>query len=207
MDLIDLYEEYRDCRDFNQLRAPHTRIVTGRGSPRPIAMILAEPPGAQEDLKGKPFVGRAGHLLDQLMLLAGLRAEPEYEDAPPGEARQETAPANVFITSVIKYQPLGNRMPSRQEIDRSLPWVRKEWSVLRRPPVIVTMGPVSTACISPMLLPISRSAGEPQPIAAGGPTVWPMYPPSHALRNPSIQPVVEEHWTVLGLWLKKEGLL
>jgi len=208
MDLIELYDAYREAPGWKHLRKEGIKLVPGRGAKRPAVMILGEAPGAEENLVGKPFVGRSGRLLNQLMGLAGLRAEPEYEDAPPGEQRQEVEPANTFITNVVKYRPPGNRTPTRDEIKQSVRWIRKEWIALGKPTVIVTVGATPLACIAPEHLPVSDSAGHVKQLKSGvsRPVVWPMFHPAYALRNPGLQPVVEEHWQDFGQWLREEGI-
>ncbi len=196
MDLIDLREAYEEAGEFAHLKEPHIKYVPGRGSEKPVAMLLGEAPGATENLEGKPFVGRSGRVLDQLMALAGLSADPD----------DEARAYNAYITNTVKYRPPGNRTPTRAEIEKSLSWIRKEWKILGRPPIIVTIGAVPTRCILKDRYSMTELAGQPQPIAAGGPIVWPMFHPAHALRNPSMRPVCEEDWQALGAWLKEEGL-
>jgi len=208
MDLIDLYEEYREDPAFEHLRGEHIKLVPGRGNERPSVMILGEAPGAQENLHGEPFVGRSGHLLDQLMREAGLYADDQWrypmdsDDDPPEVAIY----ANTFITNTVKYRPPANRTPSRREIEASRPWILKEWKILGKPKVIITTGAVPLACIKPELLPVSDAAGRPFVLKPSTLTLWPMFHPAFALRNKPMRPVVERHWQDLGEWLQGEGI-
>lgn len=207
MDLIDFREAYEAAGDFAYLKNAHTSYVSGRGSERPTVMLLGDAPSAVENNERKSLVGQPGRVLDQLMGVAGLYAE----DQPPEDDGQYPSMdlgrlANAYVTSFVKYRP-GARALLAPEIDKSLPWVRLEWKALRRPPVIVTLGVSPTRCLLGMGRRLSELVGNPQPIAAGGPTIWPMLHPSYALNNPQIRPVCEEHWHALGAWLKEEGLV
>lgn len=214
MDLIDFAEEYRESPDFRHLQTEHIHYVPGRGSERPTAMLLGEAPGATENLERKPFVGPSGRVLAGLMGLAGLSAEDNLCNGGCGDQHaQGDCPhrpeqfANVYITNAIHFRPPGNRTPTGVEIERARPWVRKEWKILRRPPVIVTIGAVPLKCIAPTRGSITKTVAQPFQTKEDGPTIWPMYHPAYALRNPPIRPECELHWQKLGAWLKEEGLL
>lgn len=189
MDLIDLREEYCESPDFKHLAVPFTYYVPGRGSERPRVMLLGEAPGATENNERKPFVGASGRVLDGLMGLAGLSGE------------------NAYITNTVKFRPPGNRTPTKTEIQKSTPWIGKEWKILRCPPVIVTIGRVPLACAGAYWGPLSEVVAKPFKTRNGNVNIWPMFHPAYALRNPRIRPVCEEHWHALGAWLKEEGLL
>lgn len=188
MDLIDLREEYCESPDFKHLASPFNYYVPGRGSERPKVMLLGEAPGALENNERKPFVGASGRALAGLMELAGL------------------SEANAYITNTVKFRPPGNRTPTKEEIHASLPWIRKEWKILRKPPVIVTVGAVPLACVGARWGNLSQYIAQPFKTRNGNITIWPMYHPAYALRYPPIRPRCEEHWQALGAWLKEEGL-
>src|ERR671918_2596817 len=82
-----------------------TNMVPGEGSPMAQAMLVGEAPGASEDKQGRPFVGRAGRLLDELLSEAGLER------------------SDVYITNVVKARPPGNRDPRAAEVAHCLPWL------------------------------------------------------------------------------------
>lgn len=193
MDLIDFAEEYRAAPDFRHLRVPFTYYVPGRGAERPVAMVVGNWPSAIDNNERKALSGQPGRVLDQLMALAGLSADPSDEVH------------NAYVTLMAKYKP-GVGGLNTEEIERSLPWVRREWRTLRRPPVIITLGIFPARCLLGPQIKLSEGAGNPHPIAAGGPTVWPMLHPSYPLSTPDIRPACERHWQVLGSWLKEEGL-
>jgi uracil-DNA glycosylase len=95
--------------------------VPGSGPARAQIMLVGEAPGREEDLTGKPFVGRAGKLLDAALVQAGLKR------------------ANVFITSVIKCRPPQNRKPKKAEIDQCRPYLQAQIDILH-PKIICLMG-------------------------------------------------------------------
>lgn len=192
MDLIDLRVMYEESDDFKYLKDPHTKYIVGRGSERPTVMLLADSPSATENHEGKSVVGQPGRVLDQLLALAALSVQ---SDEIP----------NAYVTSMMKFRT-GVRGPTPREITTSLSWVRREWKILHRPPVIVTLGVNPTRCLLNLNVKLSEVVGNPHPIAAGGPTIWPMLSPSYAMNTPEIRPACEEHWHALGAWLKEEGL-
>jgi uracil-DNA glycosylase len=95
--------------------------VPGSGPAPADIMLVGEAPGKEEDLSGKPFVGRAGRLLDGALVQAGLER------------------SKVFITSVIKCRPPQNRKPKKMEIDRCRPYLQSQIEILH-PKVICLMG-------------------------------------------------------------------
>lgn len=98
-----------------------TQAVPGSGPAPADIMLVGEAPGKEEDLTGKPFVGRAGRLLDGALVQAGLER------------------SKVFITSVIKCRPPQNRKPKKREIDRCRPYLQSQIEILH-PKIICLMG-------------------------------------------------------------------
>src|ERR671926_1698172 len=98
-----------------------THMVPGEGSATAEVMFVGEAPGASEDKQGRPFVGRAGKLLDELLAEAGLER------------------ADVFITNVMKARPPGNRDPRADEVAHHLPWLEAQLEVIA-PDLIVPLG-------------------------------------------------------------------
>jgi DNA polymerase len=93
-------------------------------------MLVGEAPGASEDKQGRPFVGRAGKLLDQLLAEAGL-------------ARDE-----VFITNVVKARPPGNRDPRAPEVAHHMPWLEQQLALIR-PRIVIPLGRHALAHFAP----------------------------------------------------------
>ena len=112
--------EVRGCARCG-LAARRTQTVFGEGDPEARLMFIGEGPGETEDATGRPFVGRAGELLDRMIAGMGLRRE------------------DVYIANVVKCRPPDNRVPTAQEVATCTPYLHKqiEWI---RPQVIVTLG-------------------------------------------------------------------
>lgn len=148
--------------------------MPGEGSGRLGVMLVGEGPGREEDLTGRPFVGRAGRLLDELLASIGLCRE------------------DVYVTNVIKDRavtptvPPRDRPPARAEIAACAPWLRSQLDLLR-PRVIVTLGRVALAAFLPGAE-IKQVHGRPQ--GRGAVTILPLYHPAYALRNPVVRPVL-----------------
>jgi uracil-DNA glycosylase family 4 len=98
-----------------------TNIVPGEGSHTADVMLVGEAPGASEDRQGRPFVGRAGKLLDELLAEAGLVRD------------------DVFITNVVKARPPGNRDPKADEVAHYLPWLEQQLALIE-PSVVIPVG-------------------------------------------------------------------
>lgn len=178
-----LYDNMRSDMLFDHFRQIHGRLVEGEGPNNPDCMIIGEAPGGEELTAGRPFVGRAGRVLRQLMHFAGLSTE-----------------SNTWLTNVVKYRPERNRTPYYVEIRNSMPYLRKEHRLIGKPQIIIPVGtPAWVAVTMGTSGGIMRVAGRMQ--MRKGYYVWPMIHPSYALRNESMRPTVEHHWEKLGDWL------
>jgi uracil-DNA glycosylase len=137
-------------------------------------MVVGEGPGRQEDLCGRPFVGRAGRLLDELLAHAGLRREI------------------VYITNIVKHRaashtPSGHDRPPRApEIEACRAWLDAQVEIIR-PQVIVTLGRHALAAFLPQAE-IGACHGRPQ--SGVGCIILPLYHPSYALHNPLVRPLL-----------------
>ncbi len=100
------------------------RVVFGEGDPDAELMFIGEAPGADEDKQGRPFVGRAGQLLDKQIAAMGLERE------------------QVYIANIGKVRPPGNRVPTPDEATHWLPWLERQIDIIA-PKVIVTLGATS----------------------------------------------------------------
>lgn len=123
MKLSELHKRIRRCKKC-ALGKKRKKAVPGEGPPRPKVMFVGEAPGRKEDLEGKPFVGRAGKLLDELLAVAGLKRK------------------NVFITSVVKCRPPKNRKPKRAEREACNPYLIEQIKLIK-PRIIVMLGNVA----------------------------------------------------------------
>lgn len=147
-----------------------TRSVPGEGPERPDIMFIGEGPGFHEDQQGRPFVGPAGKLLEELLASIGLTRR------------------DVYIANVVKCRPPGNRDPLPDEIKACRKYLDQQIRLLD-PPVIVTLGRFSMARFMPGAT-ISRVHGK--PYQWGKRTILPMYHPAAALRQGSLRRYLEE---------------
>jgi len=149
-------------------------VVPGEGYPHAQVMVVGEGPGRAEDLAGRPFVGRAGRLLDELLAHAGLPR------------------ADVYITNVIKDRaatptsPPRDRPPARAEIAACAPWLEQQLALIR-PRIVVTLGRHSLGVFLPGER-IRDVHGRPQ--RRGARVILPLYHPSYALHNPATRPTL-----------------
>lgn len=140
-------------------------LVFSDGDPAARVMILGEAPGRDEDQAGRPFVGRAGQMLDRMLAAIGL---------------DRTAPGSVYITNVLPWRPPQNRDPKPDEIAMMLPFVQRHIA-LADPEVIVLMGNISCQAMLGRKG-ITRLRG--QWVKAEGRAALPMFHPAYLLRNP-----------------------
>jgi len=113
--------EIRACKSCG-LAPTRTNVVPGEGIERPLVMVIGEGPGADEDRTGRPFVGRAGQLLDRMLNSIGLSRNK-----------------NCFIANIVKCRPPGNRPPAPEEIAACFPYLLRQIALLR-PRIILCAG-------------------------------------------------------------------
>ena len=157
-------DEVRVCTRC-PLHAGRTLTVPGEGSPLTDVLLVGEGPGAREDATGRPFVGPAGQLLDELLRSVGW-------------ARDQ-----VFIANVVKCRPPGNRDPEPDEIAACRPYLDRQEEALD-PAVIVTLGRHSLRRYLPDAR-IGEVHGRLR--RSGGRFVFPMYHPAAALHQASLR--------------------
>lgn len=150
------------------LRKGATQLVFGEGNPDAKIYFLGEAPGYYEDQKGRPFVGRAGQLLNNILENIGLKRE------------------DVYISNIVRFRPPENRDPEPEEITAFAPYIDKEIEIVD-PKIIVTLGRFSMNKFLPGEK-ISQIHGQPKNILwhKNKKTVIPMYHPAAALRNEEI---------------------
>lgn len=151
------------------LRRGATKLVFGEGKPNAEIMCIGEGPGYWEDQKGRPFVGNAGALLNQLLSAIELPRE------------------DVFITNVVHYRPPNNRDPNPEELKAFGEYLDQMIEVIN-PKVIVTLGRFSMAKFLPGVT-ISRVHGKPRRVSWRGLDIIiiPMYHPAAGLRSSNIK--------------------
>jgi DNA polymerase len=172
--LEEVAAEIRACRRC-RLHETRTQAVPGEGHPDTEVLFVGEGPGLNEDRQGRPFVGPAGALLDELLASIGWRRE------------------EVFITNVVKCRPPGNRDPEPDEIAACAPFLRRQVEILD-PALVVTLGRHSMARFMPGAK-IGAAHGTVRPAppesGAGGALVFAMYHPAAALHQGSLRPTLE----------------
>ena len=104
-----------------ELKKNSTNLVFSDGNPNSKIMIIGEGPGANEDKEGLPFVGRAGQLLDKMLFSINLNRK------------------NVYITNVVNYRPPENRKPTKEEVKKYLPFLKKHVEIIN-PKIIILLG-------------------------------------------------------------------
>ena len=174
--LDELRVQVESCR-----RCPlcdgRTQTVFGVGNPHARVMFIGEAPGKNEDLQGEPFVGAAGHYLNELLGCAGLRRE------------------DVFIANVLKCRPPGNRDPRPEEIQTCTPYLREQTRTID-PEVLVTLGKFSTQFVLKTQVGITRLHGRVQ--RAGKFLVFPIFHPAAALYDGAKREALENDFVTLG---------
>ncbi|MCX6364650.1 MAG: uracil-DNA glycosylase [Actinobacteria bacterium] len=157
------------------LYATRTRAVPGEGDPAADLVFVGEAPGYHEDQQGRPFVGQAGKLLEQLLVSIGL-------------TRQQ-----VFIANVLKSRPPNNRDPRPEEIAACQPYLWRQIALIK-PKVICTLGNHATKLLTGNPAGITRVHGRPQAIEIAGHNLYlyPIFHPAAALYTPAMLTTLKE---------------
>lgn len=162
------------------------QCVFSRGNPEADLMIIGEAPGRDEDIQGKPFVGRSGQLLDQMLAAIGLNEEQFY------------------ITNVVNWRPPKNRNPKPDEIALCRPFLDRHVQLVN-PKALLLVGGVSMTALTG-LTGIMKNHGQWQEIDIGGAVrpALPLYHPAFLLRQPALK---KDAWRdLLSLRAKLEGV-
>jgi uracil-DNA glycosylase family 4 len=165
-----LGEEVASCTRCG-LHDSRTNAVYGEGDPSSRLMFIGEGPGRDEDLSGRPFVGKAGMLLTKIIKAMGLKRE------------------DVYITNIVKCRPPGNRNPELDEISECLPYLEKQIELIR-PEIICTLGVVATQTITGTRRGIGAVRGRVHDYK--GIKVIPTFHPAACLRYPANKKLVWE---------------
>jgi DNA polymerase len=179
----------RECPHCTTATA-HTQTVFGEGDPAARLMFIGEAPGETEDRIGRPFVGRAGEKLDEMVRAMGLRRE------------------QVYIANVLKSRPPDNRTPLQHEVDACGPYLIEQILTIQ-PEVIVTLGGPATKLLLATDVGITRLRGIwSEWRAPAGEVVIPVMPtyhPAYLLRNYTPQ-TRGEMWADLQAVMGRLGL-
>ncbi|MCX8116362.1 MAG: uracil-DNA glycosylase [Desulfobacterota bacterium] len=160
--LSEIRSELGDCRRCPLHRTRKT-IVFGEGNEQARLMLIGEGPGYEEDVQGRPFVGKAGQLLTRILQAIQLQRE------------------EVYITNIVKCRPPQNRNPEPEEVEACSPFLWKQIQAIR-PKVICALGTVSAQTLLRTDAKITALRGR--SFEVSGIPVFPTYHPAYLLRNP-----------------------
>ena len=155
-------------------------LVFGEGPLCPRLMLIGEAPGEQETLQGRPFVGKAGKNLDRFLELACLKRE------------------EIYISNTVKIRPtkigktgrIGNRPPTKEEIDLFRPWLLREIELVQ-PTTIATLGNVPLKALAGSRVTIGAVHGDWAPIEGSDHRLFALYHPASMIYNRSLEAVYE----------------
>jgi DNA polymerase len=135
-ELEEIANEVKQCRKC-EIGSTRTNAVPGEGNAGARIFFIGEAPGADEDAQGRPFVGRAGQLLDRIIAAMGLKRE------------------DVYIGNILKCRPPENRTPKAEEIINCLPFLQRQIEIIK-PDIIVALG----AYAAQTLLETTKAIGQ-----------------------------------------------
>lgn len=178
----DLSAEIAACTKC-ELHSSRTNTVPGQGNTTPEIMFVGEAPGADEDLQGLAFVGRAGQLLTKMIQAMGYSRE------------------DVFIGNILKCRPPENRKPLPGEMETCRPYLKRQIEVLK-PKVIIALGATAVQGLVANDISISKLRGT--WLSFEGIRLMPTFHPAYLLRNPSAKKFVWEDLKEVLRFLGKE---
>jgi DNA polymerase len=149
------------------LHQGRTQGVVGVGNPQADWMVIGEAPGAEEDRRGEPFVGRAGQLLDAMLRSIGLSRD-----------------SNVYIANILKSRPPGNRDPRPEEVAACLPYLMRQIELVR-PKLLLAVGRIAAQNLLSTDAPLARLRGKVHHFAERNTPLVVTYHPAYLLRSPA----------------------
>jgi len=176
---IDALAKSADGCTLCRLSEKRQTVVFGEGHPQAPVLFVGEGPGAEEDRTGRPFVGQAGQLLDQMIFAMGFE-------------RRE-----VYIANVVKCRPPGNRDPREDEMAACAPYLERQIELIA-PRVLVTLGKPASHRLTGSSKPMGAMRGRWS--SYRGIPLMPVFHPAYLLRNPAAKPQV---WKDLKLILRR----
>lgn len=182
MVLGEIEEQVSHCHKC-PLAEGRTHTVFGSGNPNARVLIIGEAPGKNEDLRGEPFVGKAGQNLNELLKLANLQRE------------------DIFIANVLKCRPPDNRDPLVEEIEACTPYLREQTRAIN-PEFIITLGNFATRFVLKTEEGITRLHGKLQ--QRGRFKVFPVYHPAAAIYDRSKMEALRNDFSQLGKILTED---
>lgn len=181
--LDDIRADLGDCQRCD-LALSRTQLAYGVGNPNARLLIVGEAPGREEDLKGEPFVGEAGQLLDRILLAIGMQRE------------------DVYLCNVLKCHPPNNRDPQPDEMATCEAFLMRQIAAIR-PQVIVSLGRFAVQSLLKNKGQLSSLRGQWQQFQ--GTPLMPTYHPAYLLRNPEKKRDVWEDMKEVLRLLNAEG--
>ncbi len=166
---LDALREAMNTFDAGALSDGARQAVFSRGNPEADLMVIGEAPGRDEDIQGKPFVGRAGQLLDRMLGAIALGED------------------DVYVTNVVNWRPPQNRNPKPDEIETCRPFIEKHIE-LAQPKILLLVGGISMTALTG-LTGIMKNHGQWQDVTIAGTTypALPLYHPAFLLRRPELK--------------------
>jgi uracil-DNA glycosylase family 4 len=164
--LVAIRHDLGDCIRCKLHAQGRKQIVFGVGNPNADLMFVGEAPGADEDIQGEPFVGRAGQLLTKIIEAMGFTRK------------------DVYIANVLKCRPPGNRDPAPAEVARCLPYLSAQVALLK-PAMILVVGRIAAQALLATDLPLARLRGKLHAFADTGTPLVVTYHPAYLLRSPA----------------------
>lgn len=161
-----LRTEVLSCRKC-PLHASRTQGVFGVGSVQAQWLVVGEAPGAEEDRRGEPFVGRAGHLLDAMLKAIGLSRD-----------------SSVYIANVLKSRPPGNRDPRPEEVAACMPFLLRQIDLLK-PRLMLAVGRIAAQTLLGTDAPLGRLRGKVHSFGELNTPLIVTYHPAYLLRTPA----------------------
>ena len=177
-------EELGDCKRC-KLAPSRQNLVYGVGNPDAELVFVGEAPGADEDMQGEPFVGKAGQLLTKMIEAMGYRRE------------------DVYICNVLKCRPPGNRNPEPDEVASCEPFLKRQLAAIR-PRMIVALGKFAAQCLLRDDTPITRLRGGFR--SYEGIPLMPTLHPAYLLRDPSKKKLAWEDLKAVNAALARVGI-
>ncbi len=166
MSLEELKEEVLKCNKCS-LAKTRNSVIFGEGNSHAPIFIIAEAPGKEEDLQGRPFVGYSGQLLDKILDACGF-----------------TRTRHVYISNILKCRPPGNRTPLPEEIELCKPFLLQQIELIN-PKIIILLGATALKTMIGQEMRITKIRGN--WIHWENRLVMPVYHPSALLRNPELK--------------------
>lgn len=173
MTLDELEIKCKNCTNC-ELCEGRTNLVFGMGKKDADIMLIGEGPGENEDLQGKPFVGRSGQLLDKFL-----------------ESIDLSRNKNVYIANMVKCRPPKNRDPKPEEQEQCIKWLREQFKIIQ-PKIVICVGRISAQRLIDKNFRVTKQHGE--FIDKNGTLFMGTYHPAAILRNPNNKEAAFSDW-------------